>query len=592
MPSVSSLEQASELLRAAAADGRHGADRSRPRRVRHGPRARARGGRPHVHGRGGHPAVCPRDGARRGPASGCRSIRPAIRRSAPVSQPTSRARSGIGSAVRATSCSASRSSSPTARSSNAGGKVVKNVAGYDLGKLVCGSLGRLAFIGRVSLRLHPAPADSATVVVETDDPAAVAAALLASHLVPSALDVLHPGRVAVLYEGGAAAVAAQVEATRALVGGNETDGAVWAESHGTTGRGARKSPFRARRPACVPRKHAGGRRPSCCRSRISPHGGGRGDAGAGPAAAGARPRPVRPGRSARVSAAPDVLRSLTSECVHCGFCLPTCPTYLLWSEEMDSPRGRIQLMEANLDGTISLNATVTQHFDACLGCMACVTACPSGVKYDRLIEATRETIETETREALRRPVRARRAVQAPPLPPPDGAGAAAGAARPQAAAAGAARRDDRDRAALALDRAARTHNARGWRDPRACRHSHRLRAVRGVRVGQRGHGAGTRSRRLRGRGAAAGLLRRPLDARRPRRRGACVRAAGDRGVRGRRDGGREHLGLRLAPEGARARARRRSRPGPSGLQRSRPASAISASSSRASSRAHRAIHST
>ena len=98
-----------------------------------------------------------------------------------------------------------------------------------------------------------------------------------------------------------------------------------------------------------------------------------------------------------MSTAPDVLRSLTSDCVHCGFCLPTCPTYLLWSEEMDSPRGRIQLMEARLDGTIALNTTVIGHFDACLGCMACVTACPSGVQYGKLIEATRETIETETR---------------------------------------------------------------------------------------------------------------------------------------------------------------------------------------------------
>jgi glycolate oxidase FAD binding subunit len=113
---------------------------------------------------------------------------------------------------------------------NAGGTVVKNVAGYDLGKLVCGSRGRLAFIGRVSLRLHPLPAAAATVVVETDEAASVAAALLASQLVPSALDVLHPSRVAVLFEGGAAAVAAQVEATRRLVGGNETDDAVWEES--------------------------------------------------------------------------------------------------------------------------------------------------------------------------------------------------------------------------------------------------------------------------------------------------------------------------------------------------------------------------
>ena len=113
---------------------------------------------------------------------------------------------------------------------NAGGKVVKNVAGYDLGKLVCGSRGRLAFIGRVSLRLHPAPPATATVVVETADPSSVVAALLSSQLVPSALDVLHPGRVAVLYEGGAAAVAAQVASTKALVGGVEADATVWKES--------------------------------------------------------------------------------------------------------------------------------------------------------------------------------------------------------------------------------------------------------------------------------------------------------------------------------------------------------------------------
>jgi glycolate oxidase FAD binding subunit len=114
---------------------------------------------------------------------------------------------------------------------NAGGTVVKNVAGYDLGKLVCGSEGRLALVGRVSLRLHPIPAAAATVVVETDDPAPVAAALLgSSHVVPSALDVLQPGRVAVLFEGGAAAVAAQVESTLKLVGGAVADGSVWEES--------------------------------------------------------------------------------------------------------------------------------------------------------------------------------------------------------------------------------------------------------------------------------------------------------------------------------------------------------------------------
>jgi glycolate oxidase iron-sulfur subunit len=83
---------------------------------------------------------------------------------------------------------------------------------------------------------------------------------------------------------------------------------------------------------------------------------------------------------------------LISDCVHCGFCLPTCPTYTLWGEEMDSPRGRIDLMKAGLQGA-PMTDTMVQHFDACLGCMACVTACPSGVQYDALIEATRVQVE-------------------------------------------------------------------------------------------------------------------------------------------------------------------------------------------------------
>ena len=106
---------------------------------------------------------------------------------------------------------------------NAGGKVVKNVAGYDLGRLVCGSEGRLAFIARVSFRLHPLPKATRTIVVETDDAAAVAGALLASQLQPSALDVLHPGRVAALFEGSDRAVQAQVETAQRLVGASETE---------------------------------------------------------------------------------------------------------------------------------------------------------------------------------------------------------------------------------------------------------------------------------------------------------------------------------------------------------------------------------
>jgi glycolate oxidase iron-sulfur subunit len=90
-----------------------------------------------------------------------------------------------------------------------------------------------------------------------------------------------------------------------------------------------------------------------------------------------------------------MIEQLTKACVHCGFCLPTCPTYVLWSEEMDSPRGRIQLMEKTAQGTLALSPTVVEHFDRCLGCMACVSSCPSGVQYDRLIEETRRVVEAE-----------------------------------------------------------------------------------------------------------------------------------------------------------------------------------------------------
>ncbi|BDE05695.1 glycolate oxidase iron-sulfur subunit [Vulcanimicrobium alpinum] len=88
-------------------------------------------------------------------------------------------------------------------------------------------------------------------------------------------------------------------------------------------------------------------------------------------------------------------RDLIADCVHCGFCLPACPTYNSWGEEMDSPRGRIDLMRGIDDGVIPLDSVVAGHIDACLGCMGCVTACPSGVRYDLLIEATRAKIEEE-----------------------------------------------------------------------------------------------------------------------------------------------------------------------------------------------------
>ncbi len=110
---------------------------------------------------------------------------------------------------------------------SAGGKVVKNVAGYDLARLVCGSEGRLALIARVSLRLHPLPKAARTLAVETDDAASSAFELLRSQLQPSALDILHPGGVLVLFEGSPRAVEAQVAAAQVAVGGVEVDAEAW-----------------------------------------------------------------------------------------------------------------------------------------------------------------------------------------------------------------------------------------------------------------------------------------------------------------------------------------------------------------------------
>jgi glycolate oxidase iron-sulfur subunit len=86
-------------------------------------------------------------------------------------------------------------------------------------------------------------------------------------------------------------------------------------------------------------------------------------------------------------------QNLIDACVHCGFCLATCPSYRVLGKEMDSPRGRIYLMDAINKQEAELNQTSMQHFDSCLGCLACTTACPSGVQYDQLISATRPQVE-------------------------------------------------------------------------------------------------------------------------------------------------------------------------------------------------------
>ncbi len=91
---------------------------------------------------------------------------------------------------------------------------------------------------------------------------------------------------------------------------------------------------------------------------------------------------------------------LIDSCVHCGFCLATCPSYRILGKEMDSPRGRIYLMDAINEGEIALNTATVEHFDSCLGCLACVSTCPSGVQYDKLISATRHQVERNYNRSL------------------------------------------------------------------------------------------------------------------------------------------------------------------------------------------------
>lgn len=88
------------------------------------------------------------------------------------------------------------------------------------------------------------------------------------------------------------------------------------------------------------------------------------------------------------------------DCVHCGLCLPTCPTYLTTGLEMASPRGRIYLMRLVEEGQTGINSVFVKHLDQCLGCLACQTACPSGVPYERLLESARAQIERRYRRPL------------------------------------------------------------------------------------------------------------------------------------------------------------------------------------------------
>ena len=539
----------------------------------------------------------------------------------------------------------------------AGGKVIKNVAGYDLAKLFSGSFGTLGLITEVAVRLHPRPPAQATATGTTDDPGAARSAPRSrcsrtarwSAVARRALGgaARHGARALRRHRRGRAGRRrrercsretgvrgrrrprttsrcgrASAPAQRSADGGavvrvsgrptQLADACVAAQIAGATlvgraalgalvdraaGRRARASSSpRSRACArCSRRRRAScsTRPPTCARTSI------RGITSRTPALvlmrrvkAALRPdrAPATPASSSegserrrtRPMTAPSTTTSrpqheLIEDCVHCGFCLPTCPTYVLWNEEMDSPRGRIVLMSEGLQEGSELSDTMVGHFDNCLGCMACVTACPSGVRYDLLIEDTRQQVERLHPRTPRERLLRARAVRDLPAPGRGCArrsrcssfarrsglaalGAALAPARPLADAAHAVRaRAAGDAARRACAACPRVTRAVG----RAARHGRLpagLRPARVLRRRQRRDRRRARRRGLRGpRAARAALLRRARPARRPGGGLAAARQGDDRGLRALRPRRRQRRRLRLGDQGLRPPAARRPR---------------------------------
>ncbi len=334
-----------------------------------------------------------------------------------------------------------------------GGKVIKNVAGYDLAKLFAGSFGTLGAIVEVAVRLHPLQPSSATAVGSASDMNDLSRAAIALSREP----LEHAGFDVRWSEGSGVLLVRFAGAAPRPTGGDRRSAAGRGGAAGRNRRGRRarsgpssapaSAPARRTRPWCGSRASPPGcrhwwrpwsarrqsRRPGAARALLAAHPRGRRRRASRPCApnsshppACSKTGPPRsrwiPGVPSRKAALalmrrvkegfdragclqPRDLRGwpvsgyddtrapqleLIDDCVHCGFCLPTCPTYSLWGEEMDSPRGRIVLMK---EGHEEISAPLVQHLDNCLGCMACVTACPSGVQYDKLLEDARAQVE-------------------------------------------------------------------------------------------------------------------------------------------------------------------------------------------------------
>src|SRR5229473_3546190 len=250
-----------------------------------------------------------------------------------------------------------------------GGRVMKNVAGYDLTKLAAGGFGAFGVIVLVHLRLRALPRADQTLVLEgsredlaqvADDIAAAAVQPAAHELMSPALDRRDPvGRG----DHSGPPAAAPPDARRARSPAHARAGAL--------GRARRRRSLRR-----LPRRRGPARRRTAAHVRSG--------------------RGVRGGRRRNGMTDRGGFEGLDS-CVHCGFCLQACPTFLATGDESDSPRGRIELMRALEAGELApADPGVALHLDRCLGCRGCEPVCPSGVGYGRGLEAARALL-TERR---------------------------------------------------------------------------------------------------------------------------------------------------------------------------------------------------
>ena len=349
---------------------------------------------------------------------------------------------------------------PDGTIARSGGKVVKNVAGYDLSKLVTGAFGTLGVITSATFKLHLLPQTSRTLsatVADASDVRRLVLALQDSQLAHTSMQVRFDGSggvvVDLLLEGTRAGVDAQTDAARRIAGSAalvEQPATVWQARQQLWAGGplavVAVNTLSPRSPVRRQRCTAGGRAGRMAR-RVSATGAGWLAFTEPPRLAGGRPRTSPRGRRSRRigrRARRDVIRRARSrsawgepgdaqrlmsavkrefdpkgtsiqadssaasrknqECMQTHNLTPCSASACtadsawrrvrlhLWGQEMDSPRGRIYLMQLKRDGALGMTTEWVRHFDTCLGCMACMPACPSGVDYGQLIEITRAEI--------------------------------------------------------------------------------------------------------------------------------------------------------------------------------------------------------